>query len=90
MTVPTQLQRLPRRHKKPAPRKRASLFLGLALVLATLLLLAMAGCSPAEAQEPQPERPESGRPAAAQRACPPGHAVEWLSNTEMQCLKEIP
>lgn len=88
MSPPIQLQRLPRRRKKPAAA-RASLFLGLALVLAALLLLAVAGCGQAGAQEPQPARPESGRPAVAQRACPPGYAVEWLSNTEMQCLKEM-
>lgn len=93
MTVPIQIQRLPRR-RKPAI-KRASLFLGLAaLALAVLSLLA--GCAPADAgEQPSAARHQAQQElrrelAAARHACPPGHVVEWLSSTEMQCLKEIP
>jgi len=86
MTPPIQLQRLPRR-KKPAI-KRASLLLGLA-ALVVLLLLALSGCSQAGAQEPQPTATaqELKRAAAGKWLCPGMHA-EWISNTEVQCLKE--
>lgn len=85
MTPPIQLQRLPRR-RKPALKKRASLLLGLA-ALAALLLLALTGCSQAEAQEPQPTAQDIKRAAAGKWLCPGMHA-EWISNTEVQCLKE--
>ncbi|MPS99502.1 MAG: hypothetical protein E2581_13515 [Pseudomonas sp.] len=87
MTPPIQLQRLPRR-KKPALRKRASLLLGLA-ALVVLLLLALSGCSQAGAQEPQTTATaqELKRAAAGKWLCPGMHA-EWISNTEVQCLKE--
>lgn len=65
MTPPIQLQRLPRR-KKPA-LKRA--FFMVALVLAALLLLALTGCSQAEAQQPQPTAQEQRIARAAARAC---------------------
>lgn len=86
MTPPIQLQRLPRR-KKPA-RQRASLFLGLS-ALVVLLLLALSGCADAGAQEPQPTptAQELKRAAAGKWLCPGMHA-EWISNTEVQCLKE--
>jgi hypothetical protein len=41
----------------------------LALVLVVLMVLAMAGCSPAEAQEPQPTAQEQRLARAAARAC---------------------
>lgn len=85
MTVPIQIQRLPRR-RKPALTQRAFLWALWALILAALAGIGYGahGMTPAAL-----ERPESVRPAAAARACPPGHAVEWLSSTEMTCLKEI-
>lgn len=85
MTLPIQLQRLPRR-KKPALKKRASLLLSLALAV---LLLALTGCSQAGAQEPQPTATAQDikRAAAGKWLCPGMHA-EWISNTEVQCLKE--
>lgn len=80
------IQRLPRR-KKPALKKRASLFLGLA-ALVVLLLLALSGCSQAGAQEqPTATAQELKRTAAGKWLCPGMHA-EWISNTEVQCLKE--
>ncbi len=85
MTPPIQLQQLPRR-KKPA-RQRA--FFMVALLLAALLLLALSGCSQAGAQEPQATATaqELKRAAAGKWLCPGMHA-EWISNTEVQCLKE--
>jgi nitrous oxide reductase accessory protein NosL len=59
----------------------------LALVLVVLVALAMAGCSKAEAQEPQPTAKDIKRAAAGKWLCPGMHA-EWISNTEAQCLKE--
>lgn len=91
MTPPIQLQRLPERRKKPITRW-ALLFLGL---LALCLLVLLAGCTRADAGE----SPSAAQVAAqqemrreliaARHACPPGHAVQWLSATEMQCLREI-
>lgn len=84
MSPPIQLQRLPRRHK-PALTQRAFLW-----ALWTLILAALAGIGyGAHSMTPAAlERPESVRPVAAARACPPGHVVDWLGPSEMQCLKE--
>lgn len=59
----------------------------LLMVLAALLLLALTGCSKAEAQEPQATAQDIKRAAAGKWLCPGMHA-EWISNTEVQCLKE--
>ena len=58
-------------------------------VLLALLLLALTGCADAGAQEPQPTATaqELKRAAAGEWLCPGMHA-EWISNTEVQCLKE--
>ncbi len=69
---PIQLQQLPRR-KKPAI-KRASLLLGLA-ALVVLGLLALTGCSQAEAQEPQPTAQEQRIAHGAARACEGGTPI---------------
>ena len=79
MPSPIQLQRLPRR-KKPAPT-RALLFLALLLVV---VCSALSGCDAQAA----PEQPLSKAELGAAKACGKGYAVEWLSSTEMQCLKE--
>ncbi|WP_428142250.1 hypothetical protein [Delftia acidovorans] len=83
MTPPIQLQRLPRR-RKPA-RQRASLLLGLAAMV-VLGLLALSGCSQAEAQEPTPTAQEQRIARAAARACegltPVFEHGSWV------CLKE--
>lgn len=57
--------------------------------LVALLLLALSGCSQAEAQESQTAATaqELKRAAAGKWLCPGMHA-EWISNTEAQCLKE--
>ena len=86
MTPPIQLQRLPRR-KKPALKTRASLLLGVALVLA-LLLLALTGCSQAGAQEQQPTAQEQRIARGAERACEGLTPV--FENGSWVCLKEIP
>lgn len=83
MTPPIQLQRLPRR-KKPALKKRASLFLGLAL--AVLVALALTGCSQAEAQQPQPTAQEQRIARGAARACEGLTPV--FDNGSWVCLKE--
>lgn len=85
MTPPIQLQRLPRR-KKPA-RQRASLLLGLAALVA-LILLALTGCSQAGAQEPTPTPEEQRIARAAARACEGLTPV--FDNGSWSCLKEIP
>lgn len=82
MTPPIQLQRLPRR-KKPA-RQRA--FFMVALVPVVLLLAAMAGCSQAGAQEPQPTPEEQRIARAAARACEGLTPV--FDNGSWVCLKE--
>lgn len=84
MTPPIQLQRLPRR-KKPAIKKRASLFLCLAAV-AVLVVLALTGCSQAGAQEPQPTPQEQRIARAAARACEGLTPV--FENGSWVCLKE--
>lgn len=57
-----------------------------AAFLCAAAALANTACSQASAAAEQPmTRVELG----AKQACPPGHAVEWISKTEMQCLKEI-
>lgn len=86
MTPPIQLQRLPRR-KKPALKKRASLLLGLAALVA-LLLLALTGCSQAGAQEPQPTPEEQRIARAAYRACD-GLTPVWQDG-HLECLKGTP
>lgn len=83
MNVPIQLQQLPRR-RKPAPLRRAFLWAAAALILAAL---AGAGYRP-HGTAPTPHHTERVA-AAAQRACPPGHVVDWLNEHEMQCLKEL-
>lgn len=59
-------------------------------VIAGLLLLGsavlLAGCSAQAADAPGREDP---RNAAAQRACPPGHVVDWIGPNEMQCLRHV-
>lgn len=57
-------------------------------VLAALLLLALTGCSPAEAQEPQPTAQEQRTARAAARACDGKTPV--LVDGTYSCLKEIP
>ncbi|MGQ8875918.1 hypothetical protein ACUTR7_00290 [Delftia sp. NA_296.1] len=61
----------------------------LLMVLSALLLLALTGCADAGAQEPQPTptAQDVKRAAAGKWLCPGMHA-EWISNTEVQCLKE--
>lgn len=76
-----QLQQLPRR-KKPAP-KRALLLLVLLIVI---LCVGLTGCS-AEAAS---EQPLTKAEIAAQATCPKGHAVLWVTTTEMECRKEFP
>ena len=80
MSAPIQLQQLPRRKKKPAP-KRALLYL--ALLLSCLLFLA--GCS-AEAAS---EQPLTKAEIAAQATCPKGHAVLWIDATTHECMREM-
>ena len=60
----------------------------LALVLAVLLLAAMAGCSQAGAQEPQPTPEEQRIARGAARACDGKTPV--LVDGTYSCLKEIP
>ena len=86
MSPPIQLQRLPRR-KKPA-RQRASLLLGLAIVLGLLFLLTMTGCTDAGAQEPQPTMQEQRLARAAALACEGLTPV--FENGSFTCHKEIP
>lgn len=86
MTPPIQLQRLPRR-RKPA-HQRASLFLVLVLGLAALVL-ALSGCSAADAAQDSASPADLKRAAAGAWLCPGMHA-QWLSDTQVQCLKERP
>ncbi|KAA9173023.1 hypothetical protein F3K36_16390 [Delftia sp. BR1] len=60
----------------------------LALVLAVLGLLAMVGCSQAEAQQPQPTAQEQRTARAAARACEGLTPV--FENGSVSCLKETP
>lgn len=85
MSPPIQLQRLPRR-KNPA-RQRALLLLALGL-LAAMVLLTMAGCTDAGAQEPQPTMQEQRLARAAALACEGLTPV--FENGSFTCHKEIP
>lgn len=101
MTVPIQLQRMPRK-KKPVP-KRALLFLSIAAcaitVVASQILLSMGtwlwcvvlvGCSAQAADAPTiTAAADLKRAAAGVWACPGMHA-EWLDAQTVQCLKERP
>jgi len=60
----------------------------LAVLLGLLVVLAMAGCSPAEAQEPQPTAQEQRLARAAARACEGLTPV--FEHGSLVCLKEIP
>ena len=84
MSVPIQLQRLPR-CKKPARKRALLLALGL---LAAMALLAMAGCTDAGAQEPQPTAQEQRIARAAALACEGLTPV--FENGSFTCHKEIP
>lgn len=57
------------------------LLAALAVLVGGVLL---SGCD----AEAAPEQPLTKAELGAARACPKGYAVEWLSSTEMQCLKE--
>ena len=57
------------------------LLAALAVLVAGVLL---SGCDAQAA----PEQPLSKAELGAAKACGKGYAVEWLSGTEMQCLKE--
>lgn len=85
MSSPIQLQRLPERRKKPAP-KRALLFLALLILL---VCAGLTGCSAQAADAPTTTAADIKRAAAGAWACPGMHA-NWLSDTEVQCLKEKP
>lgn len=61
----------------------------LALVLAVLGLLAMVGCSQAEAQQSQPTAQEQRIARAAARACE-GLTPVWQDDGSHTCLKERP
>ena len=88
MTPPIQLAYVAHRRKKPALKKRASLLLGLAIVLGLLLLLTMASCTDAGAQEPQPTAQEQRLARGATQACEGLTPV--FENGSLSCLKEIP
>ncbi|KFJ13315.1 hypothetical protein DR66_4274 [Delftia acidovorans] len=60
----------------------------LLMVLAALLLLALTGCSQAEAQQPQPTAQEQRLARAAARACEGLTPV--FDNGSLVCHKEIP
>ncbi|MPS98566.1 MAG: hypothetical protein E2581_08705 [Pseudomonas sp.] len=60
----------------------------LLMVLAALLLLALTGCSQAEAQQPQPTAQEQRIARGAARACEGLTPV--FDNGSLSCLKEIP
>ena len=57
------------------------LLAALAVLVAGVLL---SGCDAQAA----PEQPLTKAELGAEKACGKGYAVEWLSTTEMQCLKE--
>lgn len=67
------------------PQRRPHYGRWLALVLMVIILIAMSGCSAQAATEGDGSDRQH---AAAQRACPKGYAVDWLSANEMQCLRE--
>lgn len=58
-----------------------------AAVLATAAALSLSACSDATAAA---EQPLTRTELSARHACAKGEVVEWISSTEMQCLKEIP
>lgn len=61
-------------------------------VTSLLLITAAAmltGCGNATAAADTPLHPLPCTELAAQKACPPGHEVQWISRNEMQCLKVI-
>ncbi|MFC4923038.1 hypothetical protein [Delftia deserti] len=60
----------------------------LAVVLAVLAIVAMAGCSQAEAQQPQPTAQEQRLARAATQACEGLTPV--FENGSLTCHKEIP
>jgi hypothetical protein len=60
----------------------------LAVVLAVLAIVAMAGCSQAEAQQPQPTAQEQRLARAATKACEGLTPV--FENGSLTCHKEIP
>ena len=85
MTVPIQLQRIPRK-KKPAPT-RALLFLVLLIVV---VCTGLAGCSAQAADAPVTSTAADFKRAAASAWLCPGMHAEWLDAQTVQCLKERP
>lgn len=71
----------------PAPTPGSWLLLCVA-VLAALVLSACADAG--AAQEPVASAADVHRAHSAAQACPPGHAVVWISLHSMECLRELP
>lgn len=73
------------RHRRPRAAAR-----WIAVGMAVLALVAaLPACTNAGAsQEPVPSRAEVKRARSASQACPPGHAVMWISSTAMECVRE--
>lgn len=73
------------------PRENILTCAGL-LAGAVILAFALDSGTPAEADThaAQQARQELRRDLAAARACPKGYAAHWLTEREMQCLKELP
>lgn len=76
-------------HQTPKP-----LFVAAFLLVCSLALALLSGCTGADASE-QPSaahlyaKQEQRRAVAAAQACGPGYAAVWHDTTEMQCVREV-
>lgn len=86
MPSPIQVQRLPKRRKKPVPT-RALLFLALLLIV---LCTGLAGCTAQAADAPTTTAAADLKRAAAGAWLCPGMHAEWLDAQTVQCMKERP
>ncbi|KAF1050982.1 MAG: hypothetical protein GAK34_01672 [Delftia tsuruhatensis] len=63
----------------------------LLLCLVALVALVLSACADAgAAQEPVASAADVQRAHSAAQACPPDHAVVWIGQQSMECLRELP
>jgi len=71
------------------PRENLFFWAGILAGIFLLGWLLHGGAAEATTHAAEEARQELRRDLAAAKACPLGHGVHWVNDTEMQCLREI-